>query len=78
MFVVGILFSFSFYSFYGGRQEGILNTKIGSFFVEEIEAGNSNYLDMTILCAIFAVIGLAISGISLMVKHIRKQTQNNT
>lgn len=78
MFVVGILFSFSFYSFFGGRPEGIINTIIGSFFVEKMEAGNSNYLDMTILCAIFAVIGLVISGISLMVKHIRKQTPNNT
>jgi hypothetical protein len=78
MFVVGILSSFSFYSLFGGRPEGIINTEIGSFPVEKIEAGNSNYLDMTILCAIIAVIGLVISGICLLVKNIRKQTQNPT
>ena len=72
---VCILLSLLFFSFYGGRPEGIINTTVGSFFVKKFEAGNNIFLDMTVLCAILAAIGLLISGISLTIKHIRKRSQ---
>ena len=73
-----LLFSFIFYITYiGGRPEGIANTIIGTLLVEKIEAGDVNYKEMALLCVILAVLGLVISGISLMIKYIRKQTMLN-
>jgi hypothetical protein len=46
---------------------------VGTIFVEKVEAGNTNYKDMSIFCAIIAVIGLVISGISLIARDPIKQ-----
>lgn len=77
MIIAGIIFSFYYYLYYiAGRPEGIISTKEGIIPLEKIESGDTNYKEMSKFCAIIAFIGLIISGISLIAKDPKKQTQN--
>jgi hypothetical protein len=80
MTMIGILFNSKYYTYYTtGRQEGIFNTILGSFYVERIEAGDTNYKNVSIFCADLAVVGLVISVISgtyIIAKYLRKRTKH--
>lgn len=80
MTITGILSNSMYYTYYTtGRQEGIENTILGSFYVERIEAGDTNYKNVSIFCADLAVVGLVISVISgtyIIAEYLIKRTKH--
>ena len=63
----------SYMYFKAGRQEGIVNTRSGTYPVTKKAPGDKRYKQMAGIAAVCAGIGLVLLGTTLVIKHIAQK-----